>query len=316
MRVVRLKYLIKTGIHAGTLKMGFVDKTAYYVMPQVFMGAMINRLTRMFYSCPEPEDFFAVGDFVYQRVKFTPFYVSDGEHTYCPDDSDGKRKWGLKAKIDSDEFEHRFIRSYTGTSINYHVRSARAHTLHETEYIASRDRNGNALFLKGYAIVFPGEYQRVSNSDKRTFTLNEDMACGVNRGENSGHLFYKMGSLLQVGGDRNYGMGLIKCIENESTEEPLFGVVSIEMDGNHPLKISIRKEKAVGLPIKHDSRCSELTNMKGTLSPLIQREYNKIKGFGHHLTHRLFWEPGAYFRTSQERITVKIDDRGFWKIIS
>ena len=322
MIILHLKYRIQTGIHAGALKMGFVDKTGYYIMPQVFMGAMINRMTRIFYSCPEPRDFSAVGDFVYQHIKFTPFYVNDGTETYCPDDltPGGKRKWGLNeaTQIGSDEFEHRFIRSYTGTSVAYDVRSARKHTLHETEYIASRDRNGKALFLEGYAILFPGEHQVSNGSTQRTFVLSKDLSCSVTQGEDSGHLFNKLGASLQVGGDRNYGMGLISHEPSEPATDSLFGVVHIETDTDDYLRVTIESGKAICLPIKHDPQCQALTGMRGTLSPFIQREYSYSggKGFGQHLTNRLFWEPGAYFTTEQNKIKMKIDDRGFWEIVS
>lgn len=319
MIIIRLTYRIRTGIHAGTLKMGFVAKTGYYIMPQVMIGAAINRMTRFFFQSPLPQDFYAVSAFIYDRIKFTPFYISKGGNIFRPDDTKSNRecKWGVDGKqLTADEFEHRFIRSYTGTAINYGVRAARDHTLHESEYIAARDRDGQALFLTGYAIIFPGDYAGGEKTDTRIFCLS-DNGYEVSNGRKEGHIFKNVCAPMQIGGDRNYGMGLI---ENEKIEpvddNKIFDAITFCRRQNGEagsLQVNIEKNKPLGIPLKHNPEAEFAKHIRGTLTPSIQREFVRGKGAGKLISHRLYFEPGAYFISSQENLAVKIDDRGFWE---
>ena len=320
MKIVHLKYKIKTGIHSGYLKMGFIDRTNYYIMPQVMMGAAINKLTRMLYSSPAQQHFLIIGNYLYKNLKFTPFFVSDyKDNVYCPDDSQcmGEKQWGTgNSRIGSDEFEYNFIRSYTGTAIDYSLRAAKNHTLHETEYIASRDRDGKQVYLTGYAIIFPG-----SNSGDGAQSDNKNDSTELKEFQTSSHhdIFKKYIHSIQIGGDRNYGMGQIDndlCDIEDLSKACLFKSLTIGDVNDYQFDVSLLHNKPVGLPFKYCHQNPAFNNsIKGNLIPNIQREYVQDRGFGKGLKHRLFWEPGFVVSEEQKSIKVKIDDRGYWEIV-
>ncbi|NJR61014.1 MAG: hypothetical protein HC769_20600 [Cyanobacteria bacterium CRU_2_1] len=278
-KAYRVVFKLKAPMHVGCGKVGNVQRTRPYVTGRVFWGALTMRLTRdaTSGSATNSNQYKTFGDQVNSHLAFTYFYPtiaklkenhSEGYEIAFPWDNES-------------QFRRRFLSSYASTALVYPQQAADEGLLHEVEFLSPRTLDeGKQVYLIGY--VF----------EKEGSTLQWQDAC----------------QRLQMGGERGYGWGDVKCVEIKSLENhDLFEEqVTFNGGGDSPI---IQAERLLA----HAS--STGITATGEIEPLVGREWRS-----HNTTNRyagqhvekfgdICWIPGSVVERSLDFV---IRDFGIW----
>jgi hypothetical protein len=261
-------------LHIGWRKSGNLQQTRPYVTGRALWGALTARLTREAGKANYEE----VGKWVDERLAFTYFYPSD-----CPD---GIRLWPWQEAWD--EFAWTYLGSYVSTSLA-DGHAAEEGSLHETEFIAPRTRDGKQVYLLGYV------FQREDWSE-----LALDLEGALNK--------------LQIGGERGYGWGrLVLCKEDTHRSEIVRCFQMFDFDKNANADRPILKATSDSAKLlAHTSVNGE--NAVAEIEPLLGRLTDAHGRFGQeHSKVEICWKP--------EKAVVKGDKfsilpKGIWKKLS
>ncbi len=254
-----------TPLHIGARKLGNVQYTRPYVTGKALWGALTARLTRDVAALGG--DYIKVGSQVNEELAFSYFYPASGEQVDL-------WPWGDKA----DEFAWRYLGTYASTALNYTQSAAAEGSLHETEFIAPRTRNGQPVNLIGYIFAQAG--------------------CNLK--------WRDMLSRLQLGGERTYGWGRVAKAKVESAGDLLFEHWQIELTKNRPVLTATDKDA----PLFAHARTDGL-QAQGRIEPLVGRQTSDSGKHGEAPREaEICWAPGAHI-SADTRIT--IGAMGIWK---
>jgi hypothetical protein len=246
-------------IHIGWRKTGNLQQTRPYVTGKTLWGALTARLVRDRGENKYQE----IGAEVDEKLRFTYFYPSTI--------SDKVELWPWD---NPDWFSWVYLGSYASTAIE--EKTAEEGTLHETEYIAPRTRDGKALCLIGYII--------------------EKEGCELNWREAL--------KRIQIGGERGYGWGRIELIDEPKEEDTCFDC-DHNGTGSSP-QLTIPKDSPI---LAHT--LADAFECIGRIETLVGRETTEKNGFGGSLSKaEVCWTPGSVVK--RERVFV-ISEKGIWK---
>ncbi|WP_214079385.1 RAMP superfamily CRISPR-associated protein [Mesotoga sp.] len=265
----RVSLKLLSPLHIGWRKIGNLQQTRYYVPGRTLWGALTARLAR---DCGE-FDYMKTGIDVDRFLRFSYFYPSDNEEriTFFP--------WDKR-----DEFEWKFIGSTVNTALNLGAKIADEGSLHETEYIAPRTRDGKQVYLIGY--IFEHKDCRLNWKDALT--------------------------KLHIGGERTYGWGRVEIDGSKGCAQvaqfDLDGY-DIELDQEFPV-IKLSASRSVISHVLADNQIDGSAS-SGNIEPLIGLETTKEERFGAEISAaQICWTPGTKFSNDH---TFVIGEKGIWK---
>ena len=301
-----------TRMHIGHHQLGFIRLTRRYLPARVMTHAMTAVITQFLFDRPRPSDFLQmVLPFVKQRLKFTYFFLSEGETDYLPRYKEAQLFYG---DMTESEFNQRFIYSMQSTAIDYASQSARDATLHEMEFISPASADGKRTALKGYLFVDEGEDSgmslRIEGGDIR-----------VSHASNSVNLSEAF-DYLQLGGDRKYGCGRVRLLSDlRSTDRTKMFDTAFDVDyAGGGLRFSSIDPGNSFLPAHLKLRPGNSPLRAGSVEPVLGREYREHDdgergGFGLNLTvGRVGAVPGSRVDVGKSQI-FEADDDGMWQIL-
>ncbi|GBE53855.1 hypothetical protein BMS3Bbin15_00001 [archaeon BMS3Bbin15] len=255
----KITFRLLSPLNVGWKKTGNLQQTRPYVTGNTLWGALTARLVRD----QGNNNYKDIGKKVDDELRFTYFYPTTAEDDVkiCPWDN-------------FDEFSWQFLSSYASTALS--GKTAEEGTLHETEYISPKTREGNQVYLIGYIIEKDG--------------CNLNWIDALNR--------------LQLGGERGYGWGKVNLIGDPEMSNKCFDYV---FDGtkDSPQIIVPKGERIFAHAMADKLEC------KGTIEPLVGRETSKKRGFGGVISEaKICWMPGSIVN---KEISFEISSRGIWK---
>ena len=169
----------KSPIHIGYgAKLGIIERTKYYIPGKTMWGAVVVRLAQKFSG-----HFEEFKNFVRENLRFSYFYIEDGEQILFPCYEEEGLKFG---NLSLEEFESKYITSYISTSIDKLSGSAEEGSLHEFELIKDKYLdNGqikNTTFI-GYLFLNEGSGLRL-NDGNNIFIRVEGNKCFLSDDKN------------------------------------------------------------------------------------------------------------------------------------
>lgn len=268
----KVVFKLLSPMHIGWRKIGNLQQTRYYVPGRTLWGALTARIARDCGNFKYEE----TGKKVDKYLRFTYFYPSDNAE-----------KISLLPWKSPDEFEWKYIRSYVNTALDFEdnkEKRAKESSLHETEYISPRTRDGNQVYLIGYI------FERNDWNLKWGNVLSE----------------------IQLGGERTYGWGRIKLEDCSKADSLDFN--GFHMDFNLAGEAPIIKVPTSCPVISHVLVDDQINNhvTSGNIEPLVGLETDTQKGsFGSKVSSaKICWTPGTKFK---KEFNFSICERGIWK---
>lgn len=264
----RVTFKLLSPVHVGWHKLGNLQQTRPYITGRSLWGALTARLTRQYGS----DKYKDMGKKVDDQLAFTYFYPSKSP------EPDGVELWPWREQWD--KFAWTFLSSYASTALeNGH--SSEAGSLHETEFISPRTRDGQQVYLVGYFFK------------KDSCELEWEIAL----------------SKLQLGGERGYGWGRVKlCICESVKPETCFGYKFTETE-EYPHLQALDEMRLLA-----HTYAGEEDDRKGTIEPFIGRETDDKARFGRTITPaEVCWTPGSVAKKGD---AFYIMPRGIWKPVA
>jgi len=244
-------------LHTGQAKWGNLLIANPYLPARPLWGALTAYLTRLMYTAPSGQNYRNTGMQLQKKIAFTYFYPclkSNEEYdTYFP--------W----EGTSNDIPHhaRFISSYVSTAIQGEQKVAEDASLHEIEFLSpyTLDGNESPVYLMGYIFHFSNSSTRDNLHD----TIVEILS-------NSDHDFWRT---LQLGAERSYGWGRIRCECINEQIQNCWGKYTLHLNGDRPaLKIAAGQHIPAPL-IFHDAVASKIN---GRAQPLVRRAWGQHPG--------------------------------------
>ncbi|MFN3763005.1 MAG: RAMP superfamily CRISPR-associated protein [Anaerolineae bacterium] len=274
MKAYKVVLRLLTPLHVGWLKQGNLQRTRPYVTGKALWGALTARLTR-----DDPKsggNYVNIGKRVNEELAFTYFYPAVGEEV------------DLWPWDDPDEFAWRYLNSYASTALDYDRNTAEEGTLHETEYISPRTREGKPVYLVGYILERDGGNLAWSEALGR----------------------------LQLGGERGYGWGRVEPVSKQESKEPLFGQWSVQAGTWPPELVPASPEArvlahALAADFDDGTLHRALTDVTGPIEPLVGRETVAGDRFGMQISPaRICYAPGS---RAKPTTSCRIGPYGIWE---
>ncbi|MCD6238983.1 MAG: hypothetical protein J7K51_06635 [Thermotogae bacterium] len=292
-----LTFRLKSPLHIGFHEVMLLSRTRPYVPAKPFWGALTAKLTRRLGLT----DYEKIGEFLKKAMRFSYFYPSVGDKVYAPFYTEEGLKFGDLTQID---FEKCFLSSLTSAAIEPDSLTAEDGMLHEIEFLSPYTMNGKPVFLKG--LLWVSDF-----SEGKLFIEFKDEGFLIVRDGNRIE-FSELVDTLQVGGERKYGFGLLKIKgrpkkENNDELEDL-GFFGKWQGKTSEILLKIKKNQ----PIWSHVKCANDLRIKGSLEPVMGRDWDSAKGAGRKLSsYGLCWVPGSVLT---EEVTFKVtQDFGLWE---
>ncbi len=279
--IYHLIYIPKGPVHIGYHKLGFIQRTRYYILARNIWGAIASNLTKAIYEDPDTQKYSDIGKEINEHVLISYFYPTfnrNGKNPFIPEYSNTGIRYG---ELSENRFESIFVRSHTQTAIEPSSVTAEEGSLHETEFILPIVKYRGEIepiYFVGY-IIINNNWEKI---DKCLDIMDE----------------------ICVGGERRYGFGRLRLIglPELQKERSIFNY-PLKEDGSGPLLI-IPKGKPIPAHLVADP-CLEL---KGDIEPLVGWDYEKGE-YKLRLYHegKIFWMPGSI---PEKELALKIDKFG------
>jgi hypothetical protein len=264
---VSLKLL--SPMHIGWRKIGNLQQTRYYVPGRTLWGALTARIVRDYGGFNYKKTGIDVDNF----LKFSYFYPTENEE-----------KIDLFPWERKDEFEWKYIGSTVNTALDLSSKIAGEGSLHETEYVAPKTRDGKQVYLIGY--------------------IFEHKNCELNWKDALPN--------LQIGGERTYGWGRVGIDGCAQVAEFDLNGYDIELNKEFPVIKVIDSHPVISHVLVDEQINSSATS--GKIEPLIGLETTREEKFGAEIsTAKICWTPGTKFNDNHNFV---IDKKGIWKFES
>ncbi len=263
-KMYKARLRLLSPIHVGWAKQGNLQRTRPYVTGKVIWGALTARLTR---DHPSLGDYQQVGEKVKAQLAFSYFYPAVGKEVNC-------WPWGVQADV----FAWRYLNSYASTALNYDHNRAEEGSLHETEYIAPRTRDGEMVYLLGY--------------------IFEQEGCKLP--------WRKALDRLQLGGERGYGWGRVRSEGEPQVTDEFFPGWQVDLKAEQP-----HLKAANGKAVFYAHVQANNVAGSGAIEPLLGRETSQNGQHGEQISKaEICWTPGSQL---SQQVHLKIGHFGIWE---
>lgn len=278
----RIIFRLKSPLHVGYRKVGNLMQTRHYVHGKILWAALTARLTRDHDNGADGQAYIEIGMDVQECFRFGYLWpaIPCGDTIENWDDAETFVSFDVKEKyvecleklfphpkvVEKDEpaFDYLFLDSYASTASSPHSRGAEDASLHDTEFIAPRTRDGQQVYLAGSIWVKVGELpEKLKRWEDK---LND----------------------LRFGGEGSYGWGRLQLIDNDSSRNGSIDPDNISWSG--PIPAHVGAEKA------------EQT-IHGPLEPLVGWEMRK-DGSQTPGKATIAFIPGCSARTDTNEFTI------------
>ncbi len=294
-------------VHIGHKQIGILKTTRYYITGRAIWGAITANLARNLFENPDSKDYQAVGNFVRENIRTTYFYPAIRKN-----EVENPEKWskcevdsylvflpkytqeGIKfGEISKEKFEQMFIGSFISTALESQTKAAEEGSLHEIEYIKNKIDVNAQVYWIGYILINMDANKAMDNSGERVYDveLNEENNDVRIKFKSKGNIYEttlkNCLNIIFVGGERNYGFGRLKLLENglQKFKGKIFGNFDFELED----KIIFKNLNVVISHIKLLNNNNKSNNSKpnelklGEIEPLIGLEWSE-KGAGQKLS--------------------------------
>jgi hypothetical protein len=279
----QVSFRLLSPMHIGWRKSGNLQQTRPYLTGRNLWGALTAGLTRE----AGGSDYVGVGQQVDDQLAFTYFYpyaLPEEDSIWSWPDQWDNFAWPWS---DQDTFAWTFLGSYASTALA-NGRNAEAGSLHETEFIAPRTREGKQVYLVGY--IF------------ETVGLQNDQRNPLSK-------WQSVLERIQLGGERGYGWGRVylqgRC--EQINNGKCFGYELLPNDVRPQLKASDNTH----LLAHTNAETDRGSNREVTIEPLVGRETKGYTSFGKYLSQAaICWVPGG--KVTQGEV-FQIQPKGIWE---
>ncbi len=307
-RAYKLVYKAVSPIHMGCYTLGYIKLTRPYITGKAMWGAATANMMRT-YGKDGTGGYREFGKLFKEKIIFSYFYPAiDSDSPLLPCYTREGVKYG---KWSEDEFQSRFFGSTTNTAIEPDSNTAEDETLHESEYIYHKVKNGvsgevRAVFFVGY--VFISDDASVSGQPV------------IWQGETGWSLRNAIQEIF-VGGDIKYGWGRL-ILQNEKCETDQKKVFGFIFNGASAPHIKFNKKNS-GEPVPAHLYVDVSLNVKGDIEPVIGRNWRNgddceseggnekdvehKSGAGQNVNAcGLYWVPGSIIKANEDEVNLKI----------
>jgi len=300
-----LTFKLKSPLHIGFHKVMHFFRTRHFVPAKPFWGALTATLTRRL----KRSDYEKVGEFLKKVMRFGYLYLSDGNDVFISMYTADGLKFGNLSQI---EFEKKFISSLASTSIEPYSFTAEEGMLHEVEFISpyeihKENEKPKPVFLKGLLWVSEkSENGMQVQIHKNGFSITDSK---------TNIMFSDLANTLQIGGERKYGFGQLKLDKKNGIRKVntldlgTLGFNGLWKDDKGEVMLELKKNEFIW---SHAKYYSDL-KIKGSIEPLVSRDWSDRGAGRESRSHGLCWVPGSIL---MEGKTFKItEDFGIWEVI-
>jgi len=229
-------------------------------------GALTARLARDYGNF----DYEEIGNKVAENLRFSYFYPTTKPDKKEPDKID------IFPWENIDDFSWKYLNSSQNTALNQ--KTAEEGSLHETENISHKTRNGDSVYLLGYVFEKEGSDLKWRESLKK----------------------------VQLGGERGYGWGKVEIAEISKLHEECFNGYTVNLSNEHPIINVLNENKYI---LAH--ALANNLNFNGLIEPFVGRETSKNKYFGGVYSNaEICWMPGSIVNKNEK---FEILPTGLWK---
>lgn len=263
-KAYRLVYRALSPVHIGYHKLGFIQRTRYYITGRNMWGAMTSALVRVG-AAFDIKKYHEIGTgCMNKKVIAGYFYPAlDPAEPFVPRYGEDGLNYG---GMDAPDFERSFIKSFGQTAIDPSINTAEESSLHETEYLAGTI-DFKLMFYVGHVFV----------------KMDSDVA----KDWDAHNGFEETVKELFVGGERKYGFGRL-ALKDSSMVKDVFGCAfngdverpCITVHVNHPLSAHLCVSNGL--------------KVKGDIEPFVGRSWDAKKGAGQKIESAgVCWTPGS-----------------------
>ncbi len=283
-QLFRLSYELLSPLHVGYHKVGNVQRTRHYVPARNLWGAVTERLTRSGFSAPDaPEgDYQKIGAWVKAHCAFSYFFVCEGGALLFPHYKEEGLRYGASSQA---EFERRYLDAHVTTALDAATTSAEPGSLHEVEFIAPHDDQGQRTCMSGWVFLDDQASDRLAEARWREWL-----------------------GKLQVGGERRYGFGRLRLNGWEREQSDRLADCLVLLEGARP-----QIQVDAGKPLLAHTVAHQV-DARGMIEPLVGREtQGDSQHFGRSLTRGVVcWVPGSL---AQQATIVQLTEDGLWTLL-
>ena len=272
-------------VHIGSHKLGYIERTRYYIPGKNIWAAFTENITRTG-AATDTNAYKAIGDALKKNLLISYFFPATEKDIanpllprytpllphYTPED-------GLKyGSYTAAQFEKIFITSYGQTAILPHSNTAEDNSLHESEciqHIVTIKEENLPVYFVGYIFI-------------RENAMLSEQKLGWDDGDIS---IKNICSEIFIGGDRRYGWGHLQLESGKISDNTLF-LLPVTTVG---VPVTVKIPANNSLPA-HCLFSDSDTIFKGDIQPLVGEEYdfNNNKGYGQNITKGIVhWVPGT-----------------------
>jgi hypothetical protein len=297
-------FLAKSPIHIGEKRLGFIQRTRYYIPGKSLWGAVTEDITRALFSRPQYADYIAIGEIVKEALIFSYFFITLDKNNFSkafiPFLKEKPPKYGFEgSQISQMEFEEIFLSSYASTAITPKSNTALEASLHGIEYLNQVVRYKNKLcrvFFGGYLWAKEDEYPLDANQKLTIQCITDNIIFSLAGGKTK--TLKDILNSFQIGGEKNYGRGTLSLLpltlipsdtklwrkyQAGTDEDSPF----LQIDNGDAIPAHLSLETS---PVPDASDCS----ISGDLEPLTGREYDEKRGVGYKLgCEGVYYVPGS-----------------------
>lgn len=281
------RYLITvtlgSDLHCGDRPLGFVARSHPYVPAHIPWYATVAALVRLNELPDEPKSYQNIEEKLESCLRFSPFYIMDGEDLLYP--------W---RSVERKRIQAGWLGSQYGVSLFYDSRGSRENQLFEMESILAISRSGKPTRLGGVCYVAMD-----------TEMTSEPMTIG-------GHGLHTVIFHCLWGGQQNKGCGTLRNVEIRPGDNlpPEFGRLD-SADAPCPVIETLSGRESV-YPLRYEKSAAE--RAQGVMRPLTGRRFAPGRGPGLHAEPgTVVWEHGWRPR-GDASLTLRFSNRRYAEV--
>jgi hypothetical protein len=290
----RVALRAESAAHLGWRRMGYIERTRYYVPSRTVWGALVSAIAGLRHAVDGvPGMYVKATEACGKGLRFTPFFPAESADAtgkvWRPRFETGKngRAAGLwYGEMPAAEFERKLVWSHATTAIQASSQSAQDGSLHDVEYVAPywRESGGiHRVFWAGY-VFFRDPIDEVVLG--RAFEL------------------------IEFGGERRYGWGQFRRAGAPAVAagDAIFDEFVFEAGSGSSPKIAARgTDYALPAHLEFDA---ERTGLTGDLEAVGGRDWYGDGPGRKPAGAKLCWAPGTCGEGPAE---FEVDEHGYWR---
>lgn len=267
-KAYRLVYRAAGPTHIGWHRLGFIQRTRFYITGRNMWGALTSAVTMRTQAHGFDTSLYKkVGTEVFNKSVIASYFYPalDPDRPLLPLHTDEGLKYG---DMTADGFEREVVASLGQTAISTGRNTAEEGSLHETEFICGVAAGWKRIYFTGYFFIedglIPGYLSALQEACREIF----------------------------IGGERRYGFGrLVLDNTDEAFKKDSTDFFGHELDSSQK-EVLVKIGKGRGIPAH--LHMEEGQPLSGDIEPVVGRNWCENSGPGRALSRAAFcWTPGS-----------------------